>query len=590
MAPARPAQLPGGGGGGSLASRPGMANRPGIQQPGIAARPGSPGLSRPAISQGNRPGGGLVPGATRPGIANRPSVQPPIAGNRPGMANRPGISTLPAGLRPGDLTRPNLPGAGNRPGQGGGGVRPPGITTLPGQITRPGQGGGGVRPPGITTLPGQITRPGQGGGGEPPPWLNRPGQGTRPGQGGAGEPPPWLANRPDGGNRPGGGGGGRPPQRPGDLTRPSLPGLVNRPQTGGGNGIGNIGSGNINSGNTIGSGNTNVVNRPEYNINNNQFTNVNRPGWGGGGGNWGGGGGNWGGGGGYWGGGYNDAWASRPWSDYHSGWYSGNWNWGGALPSVWASGLATGSWLSGPSTVVYSNPYYAEPATALVDPGLNYAAPIAAPTVDQQVIAYPAQTSVEQTVVVQPAETTPTAPAPTESAPAPPAAQPEDPTVKEANRLFEAARNAFKGGDYARAQEQVEKAIKLLPSDPTLHEFRALTLFAQKRFQDAAATLYAVLSNGPGWSWETMIGLYGDPEVYTQQLRALEQYQREHPDAGDGHFVLAYHYLVMGSKDQAVDQFKAIVKVSPQDKLSASLLAALTTNPEASTTPPDAKQ
>jgi Tetratricopeptide repeat len=414
-------------------------------------------------------------------------------------------------------------------------------------------------------------------------------------------PPPWLANRPD---RPGGG-GNRPPLRPGDLIKPSLPGLVNRPITGGGSGIGNIGSGNIGSGNITDSGNTNVIGGPEYNINNqftnnqvnsNQFNNIGRPRYAGdgygGGGYWGngyGGGGYWGGG---YGGGYNDAWASRPWSGYHSDWYSGNWNWGGALPSIWTSALGAGSWLSGPSTVVYSNPYYAAPTTTLVDPGLNYASPISSPTVDQQVIAYPTQPSVEQTVIVQPAEAGPTetTPAPTEATPNPPAPQPDDPAVKEANRLFSGARDAFKGGDYGRAQELVEKAIKQLPSDPTLHEFRALTLFAQKKYQDAAATLYAVLSNGPGWSWETMIKLYGDPDVYTQQLRALEEYQRQHPDAGDSHFVLAYHYLVMGSKDQAVDQFKEIVRVTPQDKLSASLLAALTTNPQASTAPADAKQ
>jgi hypothetical protein len=46
----------------------------------------------------------------------------------------------------------------------------------------------------------------------------------------------------------------------------------------------------------------------------------------------------------------------------------------------------------------------------------------------------------------------------------------------------------------------------------------------------------------------------------------------------------------LGSKDQALDQFKEIVRVTPQDKLSASILAALTTNPQASTAPADAKQ
>ena len=45
-------------------------------------------------------------------------------------------------------------------------------------------------------------------------------------------------------------------------------------------------------------------------------------------------------------------------------------------------------------------------------------------------------------------------------------------------------------------------------------------LFALKRYDEAAAALYAVLSVGPGWDWTTLISLYADPETYTQQLRA----------------------------------------------------------------------
>jgi cytochrome c-type biogenesis protein CcmH/NrfG len=137
----------------------------------------------------------------------------------------------------------------------------------------------------------------------------------------------------------------------------------------------------------------------------------------------------------------------------------------------------------------------------------------------------------------------------------------------------------------------VEKAIALLPSDATLHEFRALTLFAQGRYKDAAATLYAVLAAGPGWGWATMRELYPDEDTYTRQLRALEEHVRKDPKAGEARFVLAYHYLVLGTKDAAVEQLKEVVRVQPQDKLSAALLKALTsTGTEAAPpAPPDGK-
>ena len=66
-----------------------------------------------------------------------------------------------------------------------------------------------------------------------------------------------------------------------------------------------------------------------------------------------------------------------------------------------------------------------------------------------------------------------------------------------------------------------------MPNDPTLHEFRRLVLFALDRYDEAAAALYAVLSVGPGWDWTTLISLYGDPETYTQQLRARKLLHRE---------------------------------------------------------------
>jgi predicted TPR repeat methyltransferase len=88
--------------------------------------------------------------------------------------------------------------------------------------------------------------------------------------------------------------------------------------------------------------------------------------------------------------------------------------------------------------------------------------------------------------------------------------------------------------------------------------------------------LYAVLAAGPGWNWETMSSLYPNVDTYTKQLRALEAYAKDNPKAAYANFLLAYHYLVLGSKDAAVQQLKRVVELEPKDKLSAALVKALT--------------
>jgi tetratricopeptide (TPR) repeat protein len=120
-----------------------------------------------------------------------------------------------------------------------------------------------------------------------------------------------------------------------------------------------------------------------------------------------------------------------------------------------------------------------------------------------------------------------------------------------------------------------DKAIQELPTDATLHEFRALCLFALKDYKQAAATLYAVLAAGPGWDWDTMNYLYPDAATYTAQLRALEAYHKANPGSAEAGFVLAYHYLVLGHVEQAIKQLENVVRLLPESQLSTELLAAL---------------
>jgi len=139
----------------------------------------------------------------------------------------------------------------------------------------------------------------------------------------------------------------------------------------------------------------------------------------------------------------------------------------------------------------------------------------------------------------------------------------------------EQARDAFYKGDYKRALTALDAALAKTPDDVVLHEFRALVLFAMQRYKEAAGTLYAVLSVGPGWDWTTMSGLYENIDTYTQQLRELESYVKKNPNDPDGHFVLAYQYLTAGHTDPAAGQFKAVSKLLPKDQVSQQMAALL---------------
>jgi tetratricopeptide (TPR) repeat protein len=205
------------------------------------------------------------------------------------------------------------------------------------------------------------------------------------------------------------------------------------------------------------------------------------------------------------------------------------------------AGYGLSSWLFGPMLYNwgysnYSNPYYG---------GGGYGGAAAV----QQPIAYDYGQPIDAT-----------------------AAPPEESVANQAVSTLDQGREAFKQGDYTRALDLADQSLRQMPNDPALHEFRALALFALGRYDEAAAALYAVLSVGPGWDWSTLIGLYGNPDAYTQQLRALESSVTQNPNSAAGRFVLAYHYLTQGHMNEAADQLKAVVALQPKDQLSAQLL------------------
>jgi hypothetical protein len=370
---------------------------------------------------------------------------------------------------------------------------------------------------------------------------------------------------------PGGGTGPRPGARPpignvpgnNVVNRPNIGNnVVNRPN------IGNNVVNRPNIGNTT-RNNVTINNNNINNVNNNYARNwnVNRPAWTNG----------------------NPAWAYRPGWGYHQGWVngywhgqgnSGWWNSGGAFLSGLAIG-GIGAWGIGSSIYnwgyqPYVNPYIATTPVVIQQPVVIEQG---APAVVQQ----PATTIVEAQPPVDYAQPLNTSAPPPDQATADPAIQ-----------TFDDGRAAFKEGNYALALQKTDEALKSLPTDAAIHEFRGLCLFALKQYDQAASTLYAVLSAGPGWDWTTLIGLYPNVDVYTGQLRALEDYRSAHPDSAPVRFVLAYHYLTQGHTENAAEELKEVVKLQPADKLSAQLVAQLSGGPakpgDATAPPAEAQQ
>src|SRR5262249_42742425 len=100
----------------------------------------------------------------------------------------------------------------------------------------------------------------------------------------------------------------------------------------------------------------------------------------------------------------------------------------------------------------------------------------------------------------------------------------------------------------------------------------------------AAAGLNSLLASVPGMDWTTLVSLYGNLDDYTAQLRALESQVKANPDDAAAAFVLAYHYLVMGHNEQAIDMLRRVVRLQPRDTTPQRLLTALEGPPETPST------
>ncbi|MDG2103194.1 MAG: hypothetical protein P8J91_05540, partial [Pirellulaceae bacterium] len=262
--------------------------------------------------------------------------------------------------------------------------------------------------------------------------------------------------------------------------------------------------------------------------------------------------------------GYQNHWYNSNYRPWHNSWYHGSWNYHyGNSAAAFGIGTAVGaatSWLWGPTIYQsgyynYSNPYATSPTIIEMQSGpqvvVDYTQPIPAePIIINNTISGSDTDAVDNTPqVIEPDQT--------------------------GLQAYEEARDLFYQGNYKGALAKANLALSSLASDSTLHQFRALCLFATQDYRSAAAVINSVLSVGPGWDWTTLSSLYASTDTYETQLRNLEAFVQENPKAAFGHFLLAYQYITCGYNDEAIAELRETLALEPSDTVAASLLNML---------------
>jgi hypothetical protein len=143
------------------------------------------------------------------------------------------------------------------------------------------------------------------------------------------------------------------------------------------------------------------------------------------------------------------------------------------------------------------------------------------------------------------------------------------------NDSYSQARAAFYAGNYQEALQNINQAAMAMPGDEDVHQFHALVFFAMGNYQPAAAVAHTVLDSGRGWNWSVLQSFYPSPDVYTNQLRALEHNVSDNPNQAATRFLLGYEYLMLGHYKAANRQFTKVVALEPRDTLAKNILAGL---------------
>lgn len=154
---------------------------------------------------------------------------------------------------------------------------------------------------------------------------------------------------------------------------------------------------------------------------------------------------------------------------------------------------------------------------------------------------------------------------------------PEEPAPEsQTDRYFDQGVKAFEAGDYAAAAEKFHDAQKLAPGDIVLPFARVQALFAEGRYNEAAAVLREALVTAAPDKEGVFYprGLYADEKILTQQIEQLSRAVELNPTDPDLRLLLGYQLLGTSKLDEAAEHMQ-IAKQDSSNNKAATLLTNL---------------
>lgn len=134
------------------------------------------------------------------------------------------------------------------------------------------------------------------------------------------------------------------------------------------------------------------------------------------------------------------------------------------------------------------------------------------------------------------------------------------------------AKAAFQARNYGSALALVDQIVKVAPKNNEALQFRSLIQFALGDYKKSAADAYDAMLNGGVWTKESLVGLYGDMEVHTRQLKMLKSAAADEPKALELHFLLAYQLVMTGELADSEKELVTVLEIKPAEPLATNLL------------------
>lgn len=184
---------------------------------------------------------------------------------------------------------------------------------------------------------------------------------------------------------------------------------------------------------------------------------------------------------------------------------------------------------------------------------------------------------------VPPAEAPAPAPAPTDTpAPTPPAgggiADRTLPPSELARKYVELGDFYFQAGRFPEAADAYARARGYAPDDASVHFVLADAAFASGDYPFAAFLIGEALRLDPSMATaDTDKRLfYGDPKAFEEQMAMLEKHLASKPYDAQAQLVRGYNLRFSGQPVAAVESFRRVLEIAPENRAAATFLAMLT--------------